>query len=93
MTKRNRTQPYEGPLSPKLAAEVSAAALRNADRLIEDAQILLIAGRWPSAVSLAVLAIEEAAKADLVHRIVLAAEPDARKRLDAALKNHIRHPA
>jgi AbiV family abortive infection protein len=39
------------------------AAARNARRLLDDAELLLKRGRWPSAYSLAVLAFEEAGKA------------------------------
>ena len=69
---RSRSPLYRGPLSPELASEVSAAALRNARRLIADAEVLVAANRLPTAVSLAVLAIEEATKAELVRLIVSA---------------------
>jgi AbiV family abortive infection protein len=38
------------------------AAIANAQRLAEDAQLLLDAERFPSAASLAILALEEAGK-------------------------------
>jgi AbiV family abortive infection protein len=43
--------------------DFALASVRNARRLLEDADLLLRRGRWPSAYSLAVLAFEEAGKA------------------------------
>jgi AbiV family abortive infection protein len=43
--------------------DFALAAVRNARRLLDDADLLLRRGRWPSAYSLAVLAFEEAGKA------------------------------
>jgi AbiV family abortive infection protein len=43
--------------------DFALAAARNARRLLDDADLLLRRGRWPSAYSLAVLAFEEAGKA------------------------------
>jgi len=43
--------------------DLALAAARNARRLLGDAEVLLKPGRWPSAYSLAVLALEEAGKA------------------------------
>jgi len=83
-----RTPLYRGSLSPKLAAEVSAAALRNAHRLIEDARVLVSACRYPTAITLAVLAIEEATKAELVRLIVSATKPKVLKEAWQAFRNH-----
>jgi AbiV family abortive infection protein len=85
---RSRTPQYRGPLSPKLAADVSAASLRNANRLIEDARVLISAGRYPTAVSLSVLAIEEATKADMVRLIVSARTAELLKQAWQAFRNH-----
>jgi AbiV family abortive infection protein len=82
-----RTSPYRGPLSPQLGADVSAAALRNAHRLIRDAEILVAAERWASAISLAVLAIEEAAKAEMV-RLLVSARPEDLKDAWRAFRGH-----
>ena len=43
--------------------DFALAAVRNARRLLDDADLLLRRGRWPSAYSLAVLAFAEAGKA------------------------------
>lgn len=51
--------------------DFALAAVRNARRLLDNADLLLRRGRWPSACSLAVLAFEEAGKAFLV-----AGDPD-----------------
>ena len=68
--------------------EISAAALRNAKRLIGDAEILLAAGRHATVVALAVLAIEEATKAEMVRLIVSAPTPELRKEAWRAFRNH-----
>src|SRR5262249_43875544 len=67
---------------------LSNAALRNAKRLVEDAQILLAAKRWPTAVSLAVLAIEEAAKAEMVRLIVSASTPETLQQAWRTFRSH-----
>jgi AbiV family abortive infection protein len=43
--------------------DLALAAVRNVRRLLDDADLLLKRGRWPSAYSLAVLAFEEGGKA------------------------------
>lgn len=43
--------------------ELAIKAARNARRLLDDAELLLRRGRWPTAYSVAVLAFEEAGKA------------------------------
>jgi AbiV family abortive infection protein len=48
------------------------AAAANAKRLAEDAAMLLANGRWPSAASIAILAIEEAGKVSILRAVVLA---------------------
>ncbi len=48
------------------------AACRNANRLAEDAAALLESGRYPSALALAVLAIEEAGKISILRRLAIA---------------------
>ncbi|MFD1554246.1 AbiV family abortive infection protein [Paraburkholderia silviterrae] len=53
---------FQGRLTLEQIAEGMNAASRNAIRLVEDAQVLLAAERYPSALALAILAIEEAGK-------------------------------
>ena len=63
---------YRGKLTPAQAAAGMNAAVSNARRLVEDAEILLKAGRAPTAASLAILSIEEAGKASILRSVVLA---------------------
>ena len=60
---------YEGALTPAEAVEGMAAAMRNCRRLAADASILLAAGSWPTATSLAILAVEEAGKVVVLRRL------------------------
>jgi AbiV family abortive infection protein len=62
---------YKGELSPEQIAEGMNAASDNAARLIEDANLLLERGRFPSAASLAILAIEEAGKVPILRGLAL----------------------
>jgi len=48
------------------------AAADNAKRLADDAALLLANARWPTAASLAILAIEEAGKISILRALVLA---------------------
>ena len=52
-----------GPISSTEAAELRAACRANASRLVDDAELLLDVGRFPSAFSHAYFALEELAKA------------------------------
>ena len=65
---------YRGALSPEQAAEGIALARSNAARLICDAEVLLEAERHPSAIALAILAIEELGKVQVLKIIVLQSE-------------------
>ena len=82
--------PYTGKLTSMQVVEGINAARRNCRRLANDAALLLAAGSWPTAASLAVLAIEEAGKARLIlDELSIAKEPDA---LKAAWKRFRNHP-
>lgn len=63
---------YKGPLSPQQIAEGMNAANKNAYRLATDAKLMLDAGRYPSAVALAVLSIEESRKVSILRGLALA---------------------
>lgn len=63
---------YRGPLSPSQVAEGINAAIANARRLAEDADALLLANRYPSAASLAILSIEEAGKVSILRGLSVA---------------------
>jgi AbiV family abortive infection protein len=63
---------YRGKLSPGQAAAGMNAATNNACRLAADAAALVAAGRFPTAASIAALAIEEAGKISILRALVLA---------------------
>ena len=60
---------YSGPLNAEQIAAGMNAARQNAARLLADAQLLLNAGRYPTAASVAILCIEESGKISLLRRI------------------------
>ncbi len=63
---------YRGKLSAAEIAKGMTLAGHNARRLADDAAILLAAGSFPTAASLAALAIEEAGKASILRALALA---------------------
>lgn len=63
---------YKGPLSISQIANGMNAALQNAARLAKDARLLLDSDRLPSAVSLAILSIEEAGKISILRGLPFA---------------------
>ena len=63
---------FRGNLSPAQVAEGINAANANAKRLAENAATLLAAGRYASATSLSILAIEEAGKVSILRGLALA---------------------
>jgi AbiV family abortive infection protein len=87
-TQKNRPKEYRGPLSPASVANGINAAQRNARRLASDALLLLQAGRYPTAASLAALSIEESGKASILRGIAVLTAPDE---LSAAWRNYRDH--
>jgi AbiV family abortive infection protein len=81
-------KPYRDRLSPKQIAEGMNAASRNAKRLLEDAEILLKAKRYPTAVSVAILAIEEAGKCPILRSIATAKSGERLKESWKAYRSH-----
>lgn len=63
---------YREKLLPAEIAKGMTAAGKNARRLADDAATLLAAGSFPTAASLAALAIEEAGKASILRALALA---------------------
>lgn len=63
---------YKGTLTPQQIADGINAANKNANRLANDAKILLDAERYPSATSLAILSIEESGKVSILRSLALA---------------------
>jgi AbiV family abortive infection protein len=61
---------YCGVLSPSQVAAGMNAAVANARRLAEDARLLLDAERFPTAASLAILALEEVDKATILRELL-----------------------
>ena len=74
-----------------MAAEGIALARKNAAGLIADAELLLENERLPSAAALAILAIEELGKVQIIKRIVL--HSDDAKQLKEAWKEYRSHRA
>lgn len=63
---------WKNSLKPSQIAAGMNAASENALRLIEDAEILFTSGRYPSALSLAILSIEESGKISVLRELALA---------------------
>jgi AbiV family abortive infection protein len=72
MALKKRLDVYKARLSAAQIADGMNAACRNANRLAEDARVLLDAGRVPSSLALAILAIEEAGKMPILRRLAIA---------------------
>ena len=79
---------YRGKLSPSEIAEGMNAARENALRLAEDAELLLEQGRFPSAVSLAILSIEETGKVRVLREFSLARTDKERSTSWRAYRTH-----
>lgn len=71
MAKRKLDQ-YKGKLTPAEIADGMNEAAANAKRLHDDAKLLLDNGRYPSALSLAALSIEESGKLSILRSLALA---------------------
>src|SRR4051812_29094505 len=67
---------YRGLLTAQAAAAGMNAAISNARRLYDDAHLLADQQRFPSALALAILAIEEAGKVSVIRGITMC-ETDA----------------
>ena len=70
---------WRGALTPAVAAEGINAAYRNSRRLVNDAEKLFLISSFPTAMTIAILAIEEYGKAAIIHRILLAKTDRARQ--------------
>lgn len=75
-------------ISLEKAAEISNGAIQNAKSLLEDAKLLFEHGKYPRAISLAILSIEESGKPSIVRSIIL--EDDAKEILKL-WKSYRRH--
>ena len=65
-------QQYRGTLTPAQAAKGIEVAVENANGLLADAELLLENERWARACALAILAIEELGKVDLLRSLLVA---------------------
>lgn len=85
---KNTLNPYAGPLTPAQVAQGISAAQENARRLLEDAKLLLDAGRLPSAAALAILSIEERGKTIVLKRLALVSDPADLKKTWSEYRSH-----
>ncbi len=81
---------YRGKLSAAEVAKGMTVAGRNARRLADDAATLLAAGSFPTAASLAALAIEEAGKPSILRALALARNDAEIKDEWKAYRSHTR---
>ena len=72
MSVKKKLDSYKGRLDSKQITEGINTARKNALRLVEDAQMLLNAGRYPTAASLAILSIEESGKEPILRGLATA---------------------
>jgi AbiV family abortive infection protein len=84
-----RPSSYRGPLSSALIAEAMTAAMKSGARLLEDARMLAASGRHPSAVAMAILAIEEVAKSDILAALAVWSDPKDRNEVWRMFTTHI----
>lgn len=81
---------YAGALTREQIAEGMNLAKKNARRLYEDAKTLFDAGRHASALSLAILSIEEAGKSTILRRMSTETSGDQVKELWREYRSHIK---
>lgn len=79
---------YSQSLNIKQAAEGIKVAIENSQDLLSDALLLFENGRYPRAVALAILAIEEAAKPSIIRSIILENEPSQYKKEWQRFRGH-----
>ena len=79
---------YKGKLTPAEAAAGINCARHNAKRLATDAQRLLTADQYPSALALAILSIEESGKVSVLRSLVLARSDDEVKTAWREYRSH-----
>jgi len=83
-----RLNQFKGELDAVQIADGMNAASRNAKRRADDAAILLENSRWPSAVSLAILSIEESGKLSILRRMATATDAKERKGIWREYRSH-----
>jgi AbiV family abortive infection protein len=81
-------QQYRGSLNAGQVSNGINAAARNCRRLIDDSKLLLGNQRYPSAASLAILAIEEAGKVSILREVALEKTPEERAKAWRRYRSH-----
>ncbi|MGL4577670.1 MAG: AbiV family abortive infection protein [Shewanella xiamenensis] len=79
---------WKNSLKPSQIAEGMNAANKNAIRLLEDAESLFALERFPSALSLAILSIEESGKTSILRELALAKNGDQVKEAWKKYRSH-----
>ena len=90
VAKHNLLQQYKRRLTPAQAAEGIQVAMQNAKSLLADAELLLENERWPRACALAILAIEEAGKPEIIRGVLLARSDEELKPEWQTYRSHIK---
>ena len=85
---KDKLSQYKGELSAAQIAHGMNAACRNARRLADDAKLLLDAGRYPTAASIAALSIEESGKMSVLRRLASAPNEKVRRRAWKDYRTH-----
>lgn len=85
---RTKLKPYRGKLSAEQIVEGMNAAVRNARRLADDAKIMLDSSRYPTAVALAILSIEETGKLPILRGIAVESDDYTLQRKWKTYRNH-----
>ena len=85
---KDKLSHYNGELSAAQVADGMNAACRNARRLADDAKLLLDAGRYPTAASIAALSIEESGKKSVLRGLALAPNKEARRSAWIGYRSH-----
>lgn len=70
------------------AAEISEGAIKNAKSLLEDAKLLFENAKYPRAISLAILSIEESGKPSIIRSIILEDDPKEISNLWKSYRKH-----
>ena len=87
-TSHSKLPQYAGKLDPAQIAEGMNIAQRNARRLADDAKLLLDAERYPTAVAIAVLSIEESGKTSILRRFASTPDKAVRRRIWKEYRSH-----
>ena len=85
---KDKLSHYNGELSAAQVADGMNAACRNARRLADDAKLLLDAGRYPTAASIAALSIEESGKKSVLRGLAFAPNKEAQRSAWKGYRSH-----